>query len=53
MPSSGVGLVYLSPSLVPEPGRFERSGMVSGVGWASFGALGSCVSTVWTLSPVG
>ena len=45
--------LYLSPSVVPEPGRFERSGKVSGVGWASFGALGLCVSTVWTSSPVG
>ena len=44
---------YLSPSLVPEPGRFESSGKVSGVGWASFCCLWSCVSTVWTSSPVG
>ena len=40
MPSSGVGLAYLSPSLVPEPGTFESSGKVSGVGWASFVAFG-------------
>ena len=53
MPSSGVGLVYLSPSLVPEPGRFERSGKVSGVGWASLVPFWSCLSTVWTSSPVG
>ena len=44
---------YLSPSLVPEPGRFESSGKVSGVGWASFCCLWSCVSIVWTSSPVG
>ena len=44
--------LYLSPALVPEPGRFESSGRFSGVGWASFGALWSCVSTVWTSSPV-
>ena len=31
--------LYLSPSMVSEPGRFESSGKVSGVGWASFGAL--------------
>ena len=53
MPSSGVGLVYLSPSMVPEPGIFERSGKVSGVGWASLVPFWSCVSTVWTSSPVG
>ena len=40
IPSFGVGLVYLSPSLVPEPGIFESSGKVSGVGWASFVAFG-------------
>ena len=40
MPSSRVGLVYLSLSLVPEPGRFESSGKVSGVGWASLVPLG-------------
>ena len=48
-----LGLLCLSPSLVPEPGRFESSGKVSGVGWASFGVLWSRVSTVWTSSPVG
>ena len=53
MPSSGVGLAYLSPSLVPEPGRFERSGKVSGVGWASLVPFWSCVSTVSKSSPVG
>ena len=36
--------MYLSPSLVPEPGRFESSGNVSGVGWASFGSLRSRVA---------
>ena len=45
--------MYLSPSLVLEPGRFEISAKVSGVGWASFGALWSCESPVWTSSPVG
>ena len=53
MPSSGVGLAYLSPSLVPEPGKFESSGKVSGVGWARLVPFWSFVSTVWTSSPVG